>query len=299
MDLVEQLLLDGSRRHRAARTCDLGDDEFAVLADLADRKAEPGEIGDVLYAGIGEIAAGDLARAFEQVADQRAAAEHRPVVHRPAEFGDQRRHEDRRVRRAAGDHDVRAALQRLDDRGDADIGVGGNDAVAHRGDRLAVVERHVVVVKVGEDVVAGDGGDLEPLEPELAGDCARRLGRGGGVGGAHVGDDLHLVPGADGQDRPHARREQRIVAGVRVLHLDLLRERDRPLGEAFEHEVVETALFGELHGGLDPVSRIACAGTDPDGLHRFTPLTDGNMPSTTQAIVMTIEAPNRNGIVNR
>ena len=56
-----------------------------------------------------------------------------------------------------------------------------------------------MVVKVGEDVVAGDGGDLEPLEPELAGDLARRLGRGGGVGRAHVGDDLHLVPGADGK----------------------------------------------------------------------------------------------------
>ena len=169
MDLVQQLLLDGPRRHRAARACDLGDDELAVLAHLADREAEPGEIGDVLCSGIGEIAAGDLAGAFEQVADQRAPAEHRPVVHRPAEFDDQRRHEDRGVRRAAGDDDVRAAFQRLDDRGDADIGVGGNDAVAHRGDRLAVVERHVVVVKVGEDVVAGDGGDLEPLEARARG----------------------------------------------------------------------------------------------------------------------------------
>jgi hypothetical protein len=111
-----------------------------------------------------------------------------------------------------------------------------------------------VVVKVGEDVIAGDGGDLKPLEPELVGDLAGRLGGCSRVGRPHIGDDLHLVPRADRQNRPHARAEQRIVAGFRVFHPDLLRERDRPLGEALEHEVVEAALLGELHGRVDPVS---------------------------------------------
>ncbi len=41
VDLVEQLLLDGPRRHGAARARDLRDDDLAVLADLADREAEP------------------------------------------------------------------------------------------------------------------------------------------------------------------------------------------------------------------------------------------------------------------
>ena len=157
-----------------------------------------------------------------------------------------------------------------------------------------------MVVKIGEDVVAGDGGDLEPLEARARGRCARvASAAAAGLAAPMLVTIFTLFLAQIGQDRPHARREQRIVAGVRVLHLDLLRERDRPLGEAFEHEVVETALFGELHGGLDPVSRIACAGTDPDGPHGVTCLQIGNMPSTTQAIVMTIEAPNRNGIVNR
>ena len=59
--LIEQLLLAGLRRHRAAGAFDLGDHEAAVLADFADGKAEPRQIGNILVAGIGEVAAGDLA----------------------------------------------------------------------------------------------------------------------------------------------------------------------------------------------------------------------------------------------
>ena len=184
--------------------------------------------------GIGEISAGDLARAFEQVSDQRAPAEQCPVIHRPAKFDDQRGQENRRVRRAAGDHDIGAGLERLHDRGDANIGVGGNDAVAERGDRLAVVERDIVFEKISEDVVAGDGRDLEAFEAEVSRDLSRRLGRGGRIGCAHVGDDLHAVLGADRQNRPHARGEQRIVARAWILHLGLLGERNRSLAEALE-----------------------------------------------------------------
>src|SRR6478736_3882563 len=67
VQLVEQLLLAGPRRHRAPRARNLGDDETAVLADFTDRKTEPRQIGDILVAGVGEIAAGDLAGAFQQM----------------------------------------------------------------------------------------------------------------------------------------------------------------------------------------------------------------------------------------
>src|SRR5882724_12361260 len=69
--LVEQLLLAGLRRHRTTRARDLGDDKTAVFADFADGKAEPGQIGDVLVTGVGEVAAGDLACAFEQMPGDR------------------------------------------------------------------------------------------------------------------------------------------------------------------------------------------------------------------------------------
>ncbi len=68
MDLVQQLLLAGGKDHLPARAIDLGDDKAAVGADFSDRKSEPAESGHVLHAGIGEIAAGDLPRAFQQMA---------------------------------------------------------------------------------------------------------------------------------------------------------------------------------------------------------------------------------------
>ena len=106
--LVEQLLLAGLRRHRAAGAFDLGDDETAVFTDLADGKAEPREIGNILVAGIGKIAAGDLAGAFQQMPGDGALPEQIPVVHRPAEGMDHRRQEQRRIGRAAGDDDIGA-----------------------------------------------------------------------------------------------------------------------------------------------------------------------------------------------
>jgi hypothetical protein len=97
--LVQQLLLAGLRRHRTAGASDLGDDETAVLADSPDRKAEPREICHILVAGIGEIAAGDLAGAFQQMPGDRPLPEQIPVVHRPAEGMDHRRQEQRRIGR--------------------------------------------------------------------------------------------------------------------------------------------------------------------------------------------------------
>ena len=107
--LVEQLLLAGLRRHRAAGTRDLGDDEAAVLADFADGKAEPRQIRNILVAGIGEVAAGDLAGAFQQMPGDGALPQQIPVIHRPAEGMDHRRQKQRGIGSAPGDHDVGAA----------------------------------------------------------------------------------------------------------------------------------------------------------------------------------------------
>ena len=123
MHLVEQLLLARLRRHRTAGSCDLGDDERAVLADFADRKAEPGEIRDILAAGIGKIAAGDLPGAFQEMAGDGALPQKIPVVHGPAECMDHRREEQRGIGGASGDHDIRATTQRIRHRFGAEIGV--------------------------------------------------------------------------------------------------------------------------------------------------------------------------------
>ena len=83
--------------------------------------------------------------------------------------------------------------------------------------------------------------------------------RGFRIGRAHIGDDLDALCGAERQHRAHALFEQRVVAAFGILHPRLLRQRHRALAEAFEHEIVDLALLGELDRGLDTVARIACA----------------------------------------
>ena len=58
---------------------------FAVGVDVGERKAEVRHAGNVLAPGIGEVAAAQLPRAFEQMPDGRAAREAVDVVGRPAD----------------------------------------------------------------------------------------------------------------------------------------------------------------------------------------------------------------------
>src|SRR5205823_835232 len=66
---VEQLLLHRREIDAAAGTRDLSDRRVAVRVDVGERKAEPGNIRNVLSTRIGEVAAADLARALEQMPD--------------------------------------------------------------------------------------------------------------------------------------------------------------------------------------------------------------------------------------
>ena len=82
---VEQLFAAGGHRHAAAGLRQFGDDGAAVGLHLGQRKAQLGQTWHILVARVGEIAAGDLARAFQQVAHQDALAQPGPVVGGPAE----------------------------------------------------------------------------------------------------------------------------------------------------------------------------------------------------------------------
>ena len=244
-------------------------------ATSASGKAQAREIGDVLEAGIGEVAAGDLPGALQQVADDRAAPEPGPVLHRPAELVDLRRQEHRRIGRAAGDDDVGAARQRFHDGPGAEVGVGRDELVAERADRLAGLFEQVVATSHHlQHVVAGDGGDLDPAEAQRAGDLLDLLGGGERVGSTHVGDDPDALGAAGGQDRLHPLDEQGIVALRGIFQLRLLGERDGALGQAFEDQVIELALLGQLDRRLDPIAGEAGAGPDPDRFHRVAPFQD-------------------------
>ena len=81
--------------------------------------------------------------------------------------------------------------------------------------------------------------------------------------------------------------EHRVEPTRRILRASLLRQRDRPLGEALEDQVVEGPLRGQLHRRLDPVAGESGATANPHGFHR------GKTPSRTQAIVMMTDAAKR------
>src|SRR5437667_7811969 len=68
-DLVEELLVRGAQRDGTAGADDLAEHAAAVAIHVAPRKAELREIRHVLEPGLGEVSAGDLARAFEQMPD--------------------------------------------------------------------------------------------------------------------------------------------------------------------------------------------------------------------------------------
>ena len=89
-DLVEHLLADGQRRHRAAGFLGLGDDEGTVCETFCDRPADIVPAGFHVFP-VREIAARDLRAAFQQMAAQRALRQPVVVGRLPSEFMDERR----------------------------------------------------------------------------------------------------------------------------------------------------------------------------------------------------------------
>src|SRR5205823_10762753 len=82
---------------------------------------------------IGADPAGNLRAAFDQVAGNRGPGNMIVVVHRPAEMCDTRRDGETWIGHAAGDDNIGAAIERVDDRRGADVSVGGDKRVEHAG----------------------------------------------------------------------------------------------------------------------------------------------------------------------
>ncbi len=149
----------------------------AVGLHFGDRVAALRQIADVLDAGIGEIAAGHLHAAFQQMADQRAGAHARHVGSVPAEAVRERREEHRRVGETAADDHVGVGVERGDDRVGAEIGVHADHRHVDVGERAGLVHEGLIGRHQRGHVVAFDAGDLQALEAELARDDKRALGR--------------------------------------------------------------------------------------------------------------------------
>ena len=224
---------------------------------------------DGALAGLGEVTAGDLTAALQQMAHDGALAQLVPVLQRPAKLMDHRSHEDGGVGHTAGNDHIGALLQGLQDSLYAHIGVGGDDLTGELGQGLVGLPHFGVHVLVddGQQVVAGDAGDLHAGQAVPAGNLHALLGSGLGIGRAHVGDELHLVLPAQGKGLLHAVLQKTVVSLGRVLQLGLLPDGDGALGQALVADVVQVALFDQLQRGLQPVAGIAGPAADADGFH--------------------------------
>ncbi len=110
-----------------------------------------------------------------------------------------------------------------------------------------------------KDVVAGDSCDLQGTKSHRPRQARGFACRGERIGRPHIGDDLDASSGTDRQHRAHPLFEQGIVAGFRILQAGLLGESNGTLAQAFEHEILNVALFGEFQRRLDAIARIARA----------------------------------------
>ena len=138
-----------------------------------------------------QLPPGALRAAFDDVARDGARGEFVPIVGLPSEFMHHRRERQRRIGGTAGDHDIRARVQRFGQRKRADVSVGGEDLLADRPDRFAGIHvAHLIAfrgefVEAVENVVAVHHRDLQSGRGFQHG-----LRAGSGIHAAGVGNDF-------------------------------------------------------------------------------------------------------------
>src|SRR5690606_9789083 len=168
----------------------------------------------------------------------------------------------------------RIALQRLDDRLRADVGVGALDAAEHVFERAAVV--HVAQLVAGahellepvHDVVAADDADLHPTGESFRTRLFEyTVAAGGRIHTARIRNDADVLLDDVGQDLAHERYEVARVALRRVTHPLLLHDRHRDFRQVIEHQVVDRPAPHLFHGRGQAVAPEALARRYTDLFH--------------------------------
>ncbi len=256
MHLVEHLLYHGHRIDCAAGAGDLGDHRATIALDLGNGKRQIPRRRHILETGIGEIAAGNLRSAFQQMAETAARAEPLEIVHAPVEFMHHRREKQRRIGDAAGDHDVSAAAQRLDDGLRAQICLRRDHVRGNRTHRRIVFQNGAA--ERGDaigDEAAGDGCNLFSLCAMLAQQLNNALCRAVRIDPALIADDSGAAPEASGKHSLHTIVEIGVISGERrIAPLADLRRRHGRLSHRLETEIVEIAALGVEFRRLDAVT---------------------------------------------
>ena len=262
MHLVEQLQGAGQLIDPPGQAVEQSDFGAAVGAHPRQRIAELREVRAAQHVAARpfEIAAGDLAGAFQQMADRRRAGKgigsgvdvRRQVGGKQCGVGD-----------APGHHHVGAGIDCLDQAGGAEIGMGAEQIAFDRrvpGD-LVAQRQHVVAEHAGYDKAA---------QTEFGGE-RRDLMRGRGrIGGAEVRHNAALVRPRRRQQRREAAPQPRIGARLWVGAARAQARHQSALGKTFEHDRVHLAGGRQRHRRFDAVAGKACA--TADGAYDFLPV---------------------------
>ena len=274
-DLVEHLFQHGMHRHQAAGAGRLGDRELAVLAHLDDRKAHVG-IAVLHQLPVGEVAAGALRTAFDDVTRDASRREQVVLVFLPAELVHQRPQHHRGVHAAAGDHHVGPLGQRAGNRQGAEVSV---HRYQHRRDRPAgwrsldrargTVDLHAVgeLLAARQQVVTQHHRHAERQAGHLSHGLQRLLA-GQRIDAARVGDDLDApLAQLRQQRRHHVLDEISRIAVVDVPQPLGRQDRHRDLGQVVEDQGVDSPLFDERRGSRIGVPPEGGGTTDAQGFH--------------------------------
>jgi hypothetical protein len=251
-DFIQQLFGGGGDSDSSTGAGHFAERCVAIGIDVGKWEPQVREAGDVLGSRIREIAAAQLAGAFQQMADGSAAGDPQVVVGTPAEVMRERRDEQRRVGDAAGDHDVGAGRERRQQRVGTDVRIGRDQRRVAR-QSFAGFHRDGIRIELGEHIVAGDGGNLDRQLEALRNiddhiRCRQRIRR------AEIADESRVVPLQQRQQRFDPRHEPRVVALRRITATAELCERDRALGQALENQVVEVTALGQQDRRVETIA---------------------------------------------
>ncbi len=271
MHFVEHLLGHGGPVDQAPGAVGFRDRECAAGRDFRHRKSHMGQVRNVLEAWIGEIGAGHLGTAFEQVPADRAGGHQVGLGLGPIKFMHQGPQHQGAVGGAPDQHHLGAGGQRVADRHGAKIDIGRRD--------LAVDERRAVEPGIGAELRVGQR--LAQIVPQHHGHARRgqvkfagqRLHPPGArhrVGGAQIGHDADAMGQGVLQDQFQIAVQKRGVAPLWVARPLELRQCQGTLAQAFVDQIAWPVLLSQVahhrHRRVIPVPGKARAAADMDAL---------------------------------
>ena len=178
---------------------------------------------------VGEVAAGGLRAAFQDMADQAAGTEPVVIVRGPAEFMHQNAERQRAVGATAGDDDVGARGESGCDRQRAEIGVCSQELGRQAGDAEVRRDRQHIIALDRRDLQRQAEFDDHRLQRRLA---------AGRVHAAGIGGDLDPPAVHVRQSGLEIGDEVRRKTERRVLHARARQQRHGYLGQVVHHQVI-------------------------------------------------------------